>query len=422
MRKGIIVITKHFPFNKGETPAESYLENEIITLAAHTERIFVLAAEAKKGAAVTCRLPDNVEYAALQSYDSKIVKMGCFAKSAALYVLKKPGEAVDEIKTKKLNFKRKLFLYYFIKRALQKLRGVDTLVSSGRLDFSKYDTIYSFWFFDNAYMALLLKNKYSLNNYKVVSRAHGYDLYEYRNRFHYIPLRRYLLANLDRVFTCSDNGNNYLTEKFPEYKNKIKTSFLGSNDCGIQPYKRKNKNLYIASCSRVVSLKRVNRIVECLSELEKTDISLEWTHFGDGELFKELKEFAEKKLKKTFFHLKGNISNQELMKQYLKMNVDIFLNVSESEGLPISIMEAASFGIPIVATDVGGTKEIVNNGKNGYLIDKDFKNEDLTNLLVMISKMSDDDYMRLRKNSRNIYVQNFECMRNVEKFLSEIGG
>lgn len=47
---------------------------------------------------------------------------------------------------------------------------------------------------------------------------------------------------------------------------------------------------------------------------------------------------------------------------------DIFVNPSYSEGLPTSVMEAASIGLPMIATDVGGTREIITNSKTGILV------------------------------------------------------
>ncbi|MFR4320263.1 MAG: glycosyltransferase [Blautia massiliensis (ex Durand et al. 2017)] len=44
------------------------------------------------------------------------------------------------------------------------------------------------------------------------------------------------------------------------------------------------------------------------------------------------------------------------------------MNVSSSEGIPVSIMEATSFGIPGIATDAGGTKEIIRDKENGVLL------------------------------------------------------
>ncbi len=52
--------------------------------------------------------------------------------------------------------------------------------------------------------------------------------------------------------------------------------------------------------------------------------------------------------------LRGGISNAEVFQFYRDNKVDLFVNASTSEGLPVSIMEAISFGIPSIATNVGG--------------------------------------------------------------------
>ena len=73
------------------------------------------------------------------------------------------------------------------------------------------------------------------------------------------------------------------------------------------------------------------------------------------------------------------------------------MNVSESEGIPVSIMEASSFGIPVIATNVGGVGEIVENGYNGLLLNKDFLNRDLSVCLKSIACMVDNDYQTFKK-------------------------
>jgi len=62
---------------------------------------------------------------------------------------------------------------------------------------------------------------------------------------------------------------------------------------------------------------------------------------------------------------------------------DIFVNPSYSEGLPTSVLEAGACSCPVVATDVGGTNEIIENGKNGFL----FSPHDLTDLRQKIETL-----------------------------------
>ena len=58
--------------------------------------------------------------------------------------------------------------------------------------------------------------------------------------------------------------------------------------------------------------------------------------------------------------------------------------MSETEGIPVSIMEAQSYGIPVIATNVGGTSEIVHDGINGVLLSRNFDTADLLNAIETV--------------------------------------
>ena len=60
-------------------------------------------------------------------------------------------------------------------------------------------------------------------------------------------------------------------------------------------------------------------------------------------------------------------------------------------------MEALSFGIPCIATDVGGTKEIVIDGYNGWLLKKDFKEEQLVNIIRNYCNLNNEQILKLRE-------------------------
>ena len=66
--------------------------------------------------------------------------------------------------------------------------------------------------------------------------------------------------------------------------------------------------------------------------------------------------------------LLGKVNNNDILNFYSITPVNLFINLSESEGIPVSIMEAISFSIPIIATDVGGVSEIVTEETDCYLI------------------------------------------------------
>ena len=108
------------------------------------------------------------------------------------------------------------------------------------------------------------------------------------------------------------------------------------------------------------------------------------------------------------------------MKEYGMQKFDLFLNVSSSEGLPVSIMEAQSKGIVVIATDVGGTSEIIHDRVNGFLLNKDFKVQDLSETLLKYRSLSYQCKIQMKKNSREIWSKNFDASNNYRCFYEWI--
>ena len=108
------------------------------------------------------------------------------------------------------------------------------------------------------------------------------------------------------------------------------------------------------------------------------------------------------------------------MQFYQHTPVDLFVNTSSSEGLPVSIMEAFSFGIPAVATNVGGTSEMVRTGETGRLLPADLSPETLATALREMAAHSVQEKQRLRQSCRTLWENSFQAARNFEKFAQEI--
>lgn len=233
---------------------------------------------------------------------------------------------------------------------------------------------YSYWMYEPALVSIGLKKNFS--NARLITRTHGYDLYEERQLNNYVPYRHLVLNAMDRIYPISENGRKYLHDKYRgKYDEKIVVERLGTIRLFCLSDRKQNADPFIiVSCSNLVPLKRVDRIIEALGSLAG---EAEWIHFGDGELMESLKLQAEKLPSRIHCHFMGRIPNEGVQKFYSTHKIDVFVNVSETEGVPVSIMEAQSYGIPVIATDVGGTSELVFNGVNGVLLNKDFSNEEL---------------------------------------------
>ncbi len=205
---------------------------------------------------------------------------------------------------------------------------------------------------------------------RLVSRAHGVDLYAERHRPAYIPLRAATLRVLDRLFLVSEAGRSYLLARRPEVVPRCEVARLGVRDPGFEAPLRTDDIFRVATCSSLVDVKRLDLLVEGLAALAALEPArrVEWHHLGDGPLRAALEAQAKRRLPdhvRRVFH--GQLPNREVIRFYQSQPVDVFVNVSRSEGLPVAIMEAQSCGLPVVATAVGGTPEIVT-AENGMLL------------------------------------------------------
>jgi glycosyltransferase involved in cell wall biosynthesis len=93
------------------------------------------------------------------------------------------------------------------------------------------------------------------------------------------------------------------------------------------------------------------------------------------------------------------------------------VNVSASEGIPVSIMEAMSAYTPVIATDVDGNGEIVQDQYNGFLLSPDFTNE---HLAALIEKCANTNLQPLRQNAYNTWNEKFNAHKNYSNFVKEI--
>ena len=170
----------------------------------------------------------------------------------------------------------------------------------------------------------------------------------------------------------------------------------------------------IASCSSIIAVKRIDLIIDVLSKLH---IPFLWIHLGDGELRGEMEKYACSKLRSGAYEFLGYVDNEEISSIYEKYDVDFFLNLSDSEGVPVSIMEAMSMGIPAIARNVGGNREIID-GENGLLL-KDTMYEQQIEQIVS-KRFQKEEYEKLVDASYDIWEQNYCDEENYKRFFDAL--
>lgn len=105
-------------------------------------------------------------------------------------------------------------------------------------------------------------------------------------------------------------------------------------------------------------------------------------HLGGIGKVDELKAAIREHQLEQILDYRGWIGEKE--KSQLYREVDAFLLPSHNEGLPICILEAMSYGLPVIATRVGGIPEIMESGVNGFLIEKADQHDLYTALLAYV--------------------------------------
>lgn len=401
MGKNLILLTNFFPFAKGE----EYLESELPILARKFDNIYILACMISEGSNTTRTVPSNVVVIKSGLDHSKVGRISMLINAIPT--------SVDE---KKLRLDRKFYSKYFESRS--NLISEQFIKKLNQFEINNNDTfiIYSYWLYITANVALILKEKVPyLNNSRVISRAHRYDLYEDEAPLRFLPKREYLLNNLDKIYPVSEDGKKFLVRKYPKFENKIHVRHLGTINHG-EIKKVSLSKLHLISVSGVRKVKRLDLLINALSEI---NIDFKWTHIGDGPEINAIIKLANSKIPSGKFEFLGSMSNKEVFEYYLEEKPTYFINVSESEGIPVSIMEAMSVGIPVIATNVGGTAEIVNN-TNGFLINKGITPTELSVVIKKSFGVSEEYYTEMSNKALNTWNEEYDAEKLYDEFSREI--
>lgn len=415
----LLMFTDFYPFTVGE----EFLEQEIGYTASCFDQVHVIPIRQKYGAKLTRPLPENVtaHLVSTSSYDhwfKQITK-----KLLDIYLGKNRF-----LSTKIWQGRLHLIDLKFAANCYEMYRRIVPLIQT--LNLKQYDrvVVYSYWFFTGVAIARMLKdNGFFPEQTKIVSRAHAYDVDEADNVHNFIPARRFLSESADVVFPISEYANSFLRKYQTPNTAKLKIARLG---VPVSPYQETrsipmaNEKWHFVSCSHMAPYKRVDLLIDALEILVKRTDNFIWTHIGEfvPERLEAMKEKALQQLPHNCFNFIGHLSNQEVQEYYLNNQAHLFINVSSGEGVPVSIMEAQAASLPVLATNAGGTKEIVLDGKNGWIIPLQSTAQEIAQKLESIMKLSDSKYRDLSKsawdgwNQRSNSKKQYEAMAH---FLSQ---
>jgi len=168
----------------------------------------------------------------------------------------------------------------------------------------------------------------------------------------------------DRVIAVSNYDRDFLIRRGLDLKNVsvIHNGVSEINEHLSLPISL--KGLIIGTAARLTKVKGINYLIEAFSLLVKKYRDINLVILGDGEDRIELEELTNKLDISNRVYFLGSIPNA---RKYF-INFDIFVLPSLMDFLPIAIIEALAMGRAIVATNVGGIPEIIEDGKMGILV------------------------------------------------------
>ena len=362
--KTLFLFTNSFPYGKGE----SFLENELPYLAKTFKDVIIIP---------TNKYSSLIEKRNIKETNVSIMPY-LFCSNKFYFIL---GLLKVHYKSflffVKIIFNYNLFSSSQIKPALIAYSIINNILySSSFKNFKSIvkteDVIYFYWGAGAVYILPFIKD---IQSRKIV-RLHGSDLY-FAPVFH-----NKILESADKLVFISEHGRSYYDGKYGKSTKHI-VSRLGTIYHGTA--KRSTDKIFrIISCSFVTQNKNLQLLYHALQLID--DKQIEWIHIGDGSEFEELKLLAGKSKSNIKISLLGYINNENILNYYKSNPIDVFINVSFSEGIPVSIMEAISFNIPVIAPDVGGVSEIVNDN-TGILMSSIPAKEEVANAInSMISE------------------------------------
>ena len=176
-------------------------------------------------------------------------------------------------------------------------------------------------------------------------------------------VRSFSIKKSDIVVTPSQHLKNFIQNL--GFKNKIEIInngvFIPEENTNIFT----NDQINITIVSRMVSHKNIEKIIRAISDLNNPLIYL--NIIGDGPELNKLQKISLESKNKNNIIFHGKLNRDDINHIFLKS--DIYIQASNYEGLPHSLLEAMSYGIPVLCTPVGECKEILGNEDRGYILD-----------------------------------------------------
>ena len=311
-----------------------------------------------------------------------------------------------------------------------------------RQSFEQYATVYDLTtFLDQKYWSAFINYIIQKNNINLILNTNselGYSLLPYIKAKHpqipiidYVHMEEWYNRNggysrdssgvssvIDKTLVCNENSKNVLVNHFNRNKDEIKTVYIGVDENKYDPSKYNKEELkqkyelpkdkYIISyICRISEQKRPFLLLEIAKKLKQTRDDFVILVVGDGNLLNKMKSVANKyKLTNNMIFLGRTNKTDEIYSIS-----DLTINCSIKEGLALTAYESLAMGIPVVSSDVGGQKELIDE-TTGVIVPCMQKEEDITD--CNYSEEEVQNYIdAINKVLKNLKTYKVNCRKRI---------
>jgi glycosyltransferase involved in cell wall biosynthesis len=160
--------------------------------------------------------------------------------------------------------------------------------------------------------------------------------------------------------------------------------------------------------------KNIDGNLRVIKYLKEEGHQVQYDMFGDGSDREQALFLVDKYGLNDVVTIHGRVPNETISKQLHEY--DFYLQLSHSESLGMSVIEAQAHGIPAVVSNAGGLPEIVEHNKTGCVVDS-FEIEEAANYIIQLSK-SNEDYLKISEAAIQKAQSSFNIELEMERLMT----
>ena len=234
---------------------------------------------------------------------------------------------------------------------------------------------------------------------------HGVRFVQISNRIKRL-IWRYLeycvIRTADVIVCVRQHDRNVLLTQWPFLKDKVQVINTRIDAVAARHGEPNSAEPLFVGCGSLIGVKRVDRFVDWCCAISLTGIKGRYMWVGDGVLADELQRYAHRR--NVQIEWVGNLDRAGV-DEVLRRAHFLFLT-SDFEVLPLVVLEALSFGTPVVASEFPGVRDIITDDDTGIIVDTDTSSLDVAHRVV--ARLSDSQrYLAMRRNAERLFRERY---------------